>query len=106
MQYTAKSHYPWILYLQICLLTKMYLEPENQYPQHFLGPLKTGAGMWGVAKIWIIQMMHLFSAEAEQGDALPHFCSHTETKQDPAGLSQVQAPLYPCFLFVDKAFVY
>lgn len=35
---TGNPHYSWILYLQICLLTKIYLKLSNLYLWHFHGP--------------------------------------------------------------------
>lgn len=33
----VSAHYSWILYLQICLLVKIYLQPSNQYLWDFCG---------------------------------------------------------------------
>jgi hypothetical protein len=74
---TNDLNYSWILYLQICLLTKIYLPSSNQYLTCICSYLWTS---WVWQKNWVHR--HEYSwLRLEQGDAGPcYFSSSTANK--------------------------
>lgn len=73
---TVNSYYFQILYLWVCMHTKVYWQPLSRYSWHFLSP------SWICAKQWKIRVnLCTFPAEAKQGDTLPScFSSHNVKK--------------------------
>ena len=95
---TVDSHYLQVQYLQICLCSKIYLWPQNQYLQCFRGHLQKYTQCW---KFLLIR--HAVLSECQSRQDSPFMFQLSYSKQVSFSRS-IQCPIFHVFVLFGVLF--